>query len=175
MVLTEDVHLPTYDELTVQEVNVSTPYLKAASLFLGKHCEAVNNEYILCKAEEKDPRKCIREGKAVTACTLKFFQMVKASCATELTTYAQCLDKSSADMHVRYCRNTQAFFDSCMLTKLGMERPNYGYLCEPHIHITDRPKPAQEAPAVYPDALPELPPECVERPPAKHGARLPMF
>jgi len=175
MVLTEDVQLPTYEELTVPEVNVSTPYLKAAAFFLGKHCEDVNNEYMLCKEEEKDPRKCLKEGKAVTQCTLKFFQMIKKSCATELTTYAQCLDKSSSDMHIKYCRNTQAYFDSCMLTKMGMERPHYGYLCEPRIHVTDRPKPPQEPPALYPDAIPELPPDSVRRDPAKHGARLPIF
>lgn len=56
---------------------------------------------MLCKAEEKDPRNCIKEGKAVTACTLKFFQMIKKSCPKEMTTYAKCLDKSSADMALR--------------------------------------------------------------------------
>ncbi len=43
MVLTEETSLPTVEELSVQEINVSTPYLKAASMFLGKQCETVNN------------------------------------------------------------------------------------------------------------------------------------
>lgn len=32
---------------------------------------------MLCKGELKDPRKCIKEGKAVTNCALSFFRKVK--------------------------------------------------------------------------------------------------
>jgi len=171
MVITDDVELPSYEELTVQEVNLSTPYLKAASFFLGKQCEAENNEFMLCRGEEKDPRKCLKEGKAVTACSLKFFQMVKSSCAEELTDYATCLDKSSYDMHVQWCRNTQAVFDSCMLSKFGMPRPHIGYFNEARIHTTNRPKPCTEPPPVYADAVPEIPPDSIPRNPAKYGVR----
>lgn len=52
---------------------------------------------MLCRMEENDPRKCIREGKAVTSCALKFFQVVKRNCATEFMDYGICLDKSSVD------------------------------------------------------------------------------
>lgn len=52
MVLTEDIVLPTDEDLTVQEVNVSTPYLKAASMFLGKHCEVVNNVSDIFKIDD---------------------------------------------------------------------------------------------------------------------------
>lgn len=72
------------------------------------------------------------------------------------------------------CRNTQAIFDSCMLTNFGMERPHFGYLCEPRIHHTQRQKPLPEPPAVYPDALPDLPSEDIPRPAAKYGTRMPM-
>jgi len=41
--LTKDVNLPTVDELTVQEINLSTPFLKAGAMHLGKQCEAINN------------------------------------------------------------------------------------------------------------------------------------
>ena len=54
-------------------------------------------EFMLCRAEERDPRKCINEGKAVTGCSLDFFRGVKKSCAQEFTQFAHCLDKSSAD------------------------------------------------------------------------------
>jgi len=176
MSFTEDIYLPTYEDLTVQEVNISTPYLKAAAFHLGKECEAINNEYMLCRKEEQDPRKCLKEGKAVTACTLKFFQMVKSSCADELNTYAHCLDQSSSAMEMRFCRNTQAIFDSCMLTKLGISRPHYGYHSEARVHITDRPKPPPPVPPIYADAPLQVPP-CGEgdpKYPAKYGARLPM-
>lgn len=41
--ITKDTQLPTYEELTVQDVELSTPFLKAGSFHLGKQCEAENN------------------------------------------------------------------------------------------------------------------------------------
>lgn len=52
---------------------------------------------MLCRMEEKDPRKCIAEGKAVTACTMEFFRKVKSACLSEFNQYANCIDKSSGD------------------------------------------------------------------------------
>ena len=43
MVVTRDITLPSDEELTVQEVNVSTPGLRAAAFHMGKYCESVNN------------------------------------------------------------------------------------------------------------------------------------
>lgn len=54
-------------------------------------------EFMLCRMEEKDPRKCLAEGKAVTACTMDFFRKVKGSCLNEFNQYANCIDKSSGD------------------------------------------------------------------------------
>merc|ERR1712137_633148 len=81
MVVSKDVKLPSDEELTVQEVNVSTAGLRAASFHLGKACENENNEFMLCRTEEGDPRKCLAEGRAVTACSLSFFRQIKKSCA----------------------------------------------------------------------------------------------
>ena len=49
---------------------------------------------MLCKAEEKDPRKCLKYGKDVSLCANKFFAKVKESCADSFTDYWLCLDKS---------------------------------------------------------------------------------
>lgn len=43
MVLTNDIHLPEESELTVEEVPLSSPALKAASFQLGKYCENQSN------------------------------------------------------------------------------------------------------------------------------------
>lgn len=43
MGITEDVHLPTEEELNVQEVKLSGPALKAGAVHLGKACEFENN------------------------------------------------------------------------------------------------------------------------------------
>ncbi|XP_069954150.1 NADH dehydrogenase [ubiquinone] 1 alpha subcomplex subunit 8 [Cherax quadricarinatus] len=166
---TKDFFLPTEEELTVQEVNVSQPALRAAAFHMGKTCETPNNEFMLCRREEKDPRKCINEGKEVTACALSFFRKIKKNCLEEFTQYSNCLDKSSVNLEYRHCRNTQAIFDKCVLDTLGMERPEIGYFCRPKIHDTKRPKPV-EVPVEFPDKplpLPEDPP----RGPARYGAR----
>lgn len=126
---TFDLELPTEEELTVPEVNISSPALRAGAFHLGKHCENQNNvsvsvfldscyiireyrtktktydhvfqEYMLCTKELNDPRQCLAEGKAVTACALDFFRKVKKSCYEEFTQYAHCLDKSSGDLSYR--------------------------------------------------------------------------
>lgn len=43
MVLTADVHLPEESELTVSELQLSSPALFAGSFHLGKYCEQANN------------------------------------------------------------------------------------------------------------------------------------
>ncbi|KAJ8707146.1 hypothetical protein PYW08_011280 [Mythimna loreyi] len=170
MVVSMDVHLPEESELTVDEVNLSTATLIASSFQLGKYCENANNEFMLCRLEEKDPRKCINEGKAVTACTLDFFRKVKKSCLDEFTQYSNCVDKSSGDYSLKNCRKTQGVFDKCALEKLNIERPGFGYFCEARVHNTKRPKPLEEPKAVYPDATPALP-ENADKKPARFGSR----
>lgn len=43
MGITEDVNLPTEEELTVKEVTLSAPCLKAGAFHYGKYCEDQNN------------------------------------------------------------------------------------------------------------------------------------
>lgn len=47
MVVTANVKLPTDEELTVQEIEISTPGLRAAAFHLGKACEDINNVCII--------------------------------------------------------------------------------------------------------------------------------
>lgn len=56
---------------------------------------------MLCKKELDDPRKCLAEGRAVTACALDFFRMVKKTCYEEFSQYSNCLDKSSGDLNYK--------------------------------------------------------------------------
>lgn len=175
MVLTCDVFLPSIKSLSVaQEVNLSTSTLLSAGPYLGKYCEAINNEFMLCRYELDDPRACVDLGKKVTACTLEFFRKVKNNCCSEFNQYANCVDKSSGDRKLRYCRNTQAVFDTCMQEKLDMERPEFGYFCRGRVHTTSREETKDETcpctPAV-PDPTPQLP-DCKSRPPARFTSRL---
>ena len=56
---------------------------------------------MLCFAEEKDPRKCLNEGKEVTRCGIDFYQKVREHCAEEFTKYWKCVDYGSFDMSLR--------------------------------------------------------------------------
>ncbi|XP_043279793.1 NADH dehydrogenase [ubiquinone] 1 alpha subcomplex subunit 8 [Venturia canescens] len=157
MVVTNSTSLPTVDELTVPELNVSFPLLQAAAFTMGKYCEYHNNEFMLCRDETQDVRKCIDEGKAVTACALDFFRKIKKNCYNEFTQYYNCIDKSSGVGAFEYCRQTQAVYDKCVLDKLNIERPGYGYFCEVKIHDSTRPKPQPEKRIIYEDVTPGLP------------------
>lgn len=43
MVITNDVHIPSDEELTVPELTLSTAALRAGAFHLGKECEHQNN------------------------------------------------------------------------------------------------------------------------------------
>lgn len=60
------ISLPSEEELIIEEVNLSGVVLRAASFYLGKRCENENNEFMLCRSERNDPRKCVTEGKIIT-------------------------------------------------------------------------------------------------------------
>ena len=63
------------------------------------------------------------------------------------------------------CRNTQAVFDKCMLDKLGIERPDYGYYLRPKVHDTKRPKPKHFDPE-FKKAYDQLPADYERKPSA---------
>ncbi|XP_012251742.2 NADH dehydrogenase [ubiquinone] 1 alpha subcomplex subunit 8 [Athalia rosae] len=169
MVITNSTFIPDDDELTVQEVNIGTPALRAAAFHIGKYCEYQNNEFMLCRQELDDPRPCIQEGKLVTACTLEFFRKLKKTCYDEFTQYTRCLDKSSSRLEYDRCRMTQSIYDKCVLDNLNLERPQFGYFCEVKVHDSPRPKPQPQPKAVYPDIPDHLPPG--DYPPPRFGAR----
>ena len=116
MPVTEDIQLPSYDELDVQDVNISQPVLVASGTYFGKYCDEqskvnflvdviyhlvtlfVSQEYMLCKLEEKDPRKCLNEGKAVTMCGHEFFRKVGQTCKEEVERMAKCMEWSDKEL-----------------------------------------------------------------------------
>jgi NADH dehydrogenase (ubiquinone) 1 alpha subcomplex subunit 8 len=51
-------------------------------------------EFMLCKAEENDPRKCLEYNKKLSFCANEFFHKVKENCSISFTNYWKCLDKS---------------------------------------------------------------------------------
>jgi len=143
--LSNDLYLPTYDDLRTPELKVSYPTLKAASSYLGKFCDFQSKEFMLCRDEYKDPRKCLDEGKELTMCGIEFYQNVKASkCYNAFKRYAHCIDRGDMNVGFSPCRALQRVVDNCMLEELNIRRPEVGYFARPHVHQSKRPKPAEK-------------------------------
>ncbi|XP_018432480.1 PREDICTED: NADH dehydrogenase [ubiquinone] 1 alpha subcomplex subunit 8 [Nanorana parkeri] len=163
------VDLPTTEELSVREINVSSAVLKAAAHHYGSQCDKPNKEFMLCRWEEKDPRKCLKESKRVNECALEFFRRVKGHCAEPFNEYWTCIDSSDIQDLSR-CRKQQTVFDNCVLDKLGWTRPDLGELSKVTKVKTDRPLPEN----VYQSReRPEpIPPIEEELKPSRFGSKL---
>ncbi|CAG5129203.1 unnamed protein product [Candidula unifasciata] len=160
MAYSNEDYLPTLEELTVPEIEITSSVFRTAAHHLGKYCDNASKEFMLCRAEEDDPRKCLNEGKEVTRCGFEFLRKVKKSCFAEFNQYLQCIDHSGSEMEFKNCRTTQDIYDNCIKENLGQDRPELGYFAKVRLHKTDRPKPGPR-PHHLPDTLP-APPENYE-------------
>lgn len=133
--------MPSREELDVPDVPITGVALKAAAFHLGFYCEEQRNAYVLCKNEENDPRKCIREGRDVSLCSMEFLRKLKKACPVSFAEHTRCLETKSSEAFFVHCREKQAVFDKCMVDELGLERPYYGYFNLPKFVKTDRPLP----------------------------------
>lgn len=53
---------------------------------------------MLCRREERDLRRCIVEGKAVTSCALDVLKKMKKHCYEDFNAYMYCLERSSGTL-----------------------------------------------------------------------------
>jgi len=141
--MTNAVELPSREEIAVpQELMVPAMVLRAGAFHLGKYCDRQWKEFVLCRNEEKDPRKCLKYGADLTACGVDFFRQVKQLCRPEFENYLYCVDcKAEERNSLQLCRKQQRPFDKCMLDKMNIERPRIGFFSTPRVHQSDRPKP----------------------------------
>lgn len=160
MVYTDEDFLPAPCELDVpQEIELTSAPLRCAAHQMGKWCDNESKEFMLCRYEEADPRYCLKEGKAVTACGVQFLQMLKKHCYQSFATYWQCVDyEGRGHFRTSTCRAQQLEYDNCVKENLGQDRVHYGYFGKIRLHESKRPKPI-ELPikhAPLPDEEPEV-------------------
>lgn len=151
MTLTDDITLPTPEEIKHQEIPLTHNYMLASAMWLGKYCDNQSKEYMLCRSEEADPRKCLEESRQVTECGLQFFRKLKKACKEELEWYNKCLDFTGREPSYRRCRPEQAIFDGCMHDN-GFERARFGHFQMLRVHDSERPKPKPHVP-IFPDSV----------------------
>ena len=111
------------EQLDVEELKVTSALLIGAAHHYGGYCGKENDAFMECRIENKDPRKCIEEGKKVTKCAMDFFKKIKESCNEEFTEHWTCLDYKNQEY--RHCRKTQKVYDTCMAEKLNMHRKEH--------------------------------------------------
>lgn len=116
--MTNAVQLPSPEEIAVpQELTLPAVVLKAGTYQLGKYCDwhmkvsftdpfslerdnflfFLFQEFALCRSENADPRKCLKEGAELTACGVDFFRKVKQLCRQEFEDYLYCVDVGAKD------------------------------------------------------------------------------
>lgn len=52
----------------VEEVGTTSAPLKSIAFFFGQFCKVYNDDFMLCKNENRDPEHCLLEGRRVTRC-----------------------------------------------------------------------------------------------------------
>lgn len=110
----------TGEQLQVDELKVTSALLVGSAHHYGAYCSKENDAFMDCRIDNKDPRKCLEQGKNVTSCAKEFFKKIKGSCNEEFTEHWTCLDYKNQELH--RCRGTQKTFDNCMANKLNIHK-----------------------------------------------------
>ncbi|KAJ9098789.1 hypothetical protein QFC19_006266 [Naganishia cerealis] len=79
----------------VDELGVTSAPLKSASFAIGEYCKDVNEDFMLCKQESRDPAHCLKEGRKVTRCAQELVRKIRDNCNAEFERHWQCLEKNN--------------------------------------------------------------------------------
>lgn len=103
------------------EVGATSAPLKAAAYAIGARCQAFNEDFMLCKAENKgDGALCLKEGRRVTRCAISVLEDLHKYCVDQFKTYWQCLDNYNHEFQA--CRLQEKSFNHCVSEKLKLKK-----------------------------------------------------
>ncbi|KAI0340784.1 NADH dehydrogenase, alpha subcomplex, subunit 8 [Trametopsis cervina] len=102
----------------VQELGTTSGPLKSAAFFIGAHCKDYNDDFMLCKAENRDPGHCLKEGRRVTRCAQDLITKMRENCLAEFEKHWNCLEWNNQEY--QYCRKPERALNKCMFEKLGL-------------------------------------------------------
>ncbi|KAJ1940524.1 ndufa8, NADH-ubiquinone oxidoreductase complex I 19kd subunit [Linderina macrospora] len=111
---------PPADLPHVDEVGSTGAPLKSASFFIGSVCQEYNEDFMLCKNEDRDPKHCLAEGRKVTRCAIDVLEKIQANCATEFRAHWQCLDNKNQSFNK--CRAPEKEYNACLFKALGWKK-----------------------------------------------------
>ncbi|OBZ70166.1 NADH-ubiquinone oxidoreductase 20 subunit, partial [Grifola frondosa] len=109
----------------VQELGTTSAPLKSAAFFLGAHCKEYNEDFMLCKAENRDPEHCLKEGRRVTRCAMDLITKMRENCAQEFEKHWNCLELNNqacfravrtewVRQEYYHCRKDERTLNKCM-------------------------------------------------------------
>ncbi|XP_013389227.1 NADH dehydrogenase [ubiquinone] 1 alpha subcomplex subunit 8 [Lingula anatina] len=139
-----DEYLPTWEEVTVPELKVTSIALRAIATQMGKYCDEPSKEFMLCRTETGDPRKCLKAGRDVTRCGHEFLIKVKERCANQFQEYTDCLDyvpHRQLKFSFFGCKKLMKAFDQCILENFNQTAPEVGYFSRVRVQSTSQPRP----------------------------------
>ncbi|KAI0036779.1 NADH dehydrogenase alpha subcomplex subunit 8 [Vararia minispora EC-137] len=127
------------DELPkVNEIGTTSGPLKSAAFFIGAYCKEYNEDFMLCKAEDRDPAHCLKEGRRVTRCATDLLTKMRENCFAQWDAHWQCLEKNNQEYYL--CRKPERTLNQCMFERLGLVKTVPGSPeGQPQIHEKERP------------------------------------
>ncbi|KAG5729890.1 NADH-ubiquinone oxidoreductase 20.8 kDa subunit [Termitomyces sp. T112] len=108
-------HIPKVDE-----VGVTSAPLKSAAFFIGAYCKEYNEDFMLCKAEDRNPEHCLKEGRRVTRCATDLINKMRENCLEQFQAHWNCLEKNNQEYYL--CRKPERSLNACMFEKLGLTK-----------------------------------------------------
>jgi len=104
----------------VQELGTTSAPLKSAAFFVGAHCKDYNEDFMLCKAENREPEHCLKEGRRVTRCAQDLIAKMRENCMAEWEKHWNCLEFNNQQYH--RCRKEERPLNKCMFDKFGLTK-----------------------------------------------------
>ncbi|KAJ4479054.1 Ndufa8, NADH-ubiquinone oxidoreductase complex I 19kd subunit [Lentinula aciculospora] len=104
----------------VQELGLSSGPLKSAAFFIGAYCKDFNEDFMLCKAENRDPGHCLKEGRRVTRCATDLINKMRENCLSQFQEHWNCLERNNQEYYL--CRKPERSLNACMFEKLGLTK-----------------------------------------------------
>jgi len=107
-------------EPRVAEIGTTSAPLKSAAFFIGAYCKDYNDDFMLCKEENRKPEHCLKEGRRVTRCTADILTKMRENCLGEFESHWKCLEMRNQEYY--RCRQPERKLNECMFTRLGLKK-----------------------------------------------------
>ncbi|KAJ8087140.1 ndufa8, NADH-ubiquinone oxidoreductase complex I 19kd subunit [Marasmius tenuissimus] len=104
----------------VPELGLTSAPLKSAAFFIGAYCKDYNEDFMLCKNENRDPGHCLKEGRRVTRCATDLIAKMRENCLSQFQEHWNCLENNNQEYYM--CRKPERSLNKCMFEKLGLTK-----------------------------------------------------